>query len=59
MAKWIVSVAETEHYEIEVEADSEAEALEKGMAEWREAPDVGGYQIADTETDYTVHEKSN
>lgn len=48
MAKFIVQIAETRNFEIDVEADDDASAREAAMKVWREAPEVGGYEIADT-----------
>jgi hypothetical protein len=59
MPKFVVQIAETSNFQIEVEAADERAAEAKAMEVWRDAPEVGGYQIPDTETEVVaVVEKS-
>lgn len=51
MGKFIVQIAETRNYEIEIEAQSENSASELAMDVWRNADEVGGYEIPDTTTE--------
>lgn len=51
MPKFTVQIAETRNYQIEVEAADENAAREEARKVWRDAPEVGGYEIPDQETD--------
>lgn len=51
MAKFVVQIAETRNYEIEVDAADKRAAREAAWKIWREAPEVGSYEISDTETE--------
>ncbi len=51
MPKFIVQIAETRNFEITVDAADEATASTAAWKIWREAPEVGGYEIDETEDD--------
>lgn len=51
MKNFTVQIAETCNYEIQVQAEDEASAKTEALELWRNAAEVGGWQIADTETE--------
>ncbi len=48
MAKFIVQIAEVRNYEIAVTAADHLEAEAKAMKIYRDAPELGSYEIPDT-----------
>lgn len=57
MPKFTIHVAETRHFEFEVEAADEEAARDAGWKEWRDAPEVGGYELPDQETELSATAK--
>lgn len=51
MAKFAVQIAETRNYVIKVDAANKAAAEDAAMTIWRDAPEVGGYEITDQSTE--------
>lgn len=51
MPEFSVHLAETRHFIIPVQAVDTAEAREKAMELWRDAPVTGHWEISDTDTD--------
>ncbi len=51
MPTFSVHLAETSHFIIPVQAVDTAEAREKALLLWRDAPTTGQWQISDTDTD--------
>jgi hypothetical protein len=51
MAQYTVQIAETRNFEIVVDAPNPDRARVLAMQDWRNAPDVSGYEIPDTETE--------
>ena len=50
MTIFIVQIAETRNYEIVVDAPNTVTAGKVAMKKWRDAPEVGGFEIPDTTT---------
>ena len=50
MTIFIVQIAETRNYEIVVDAPNTVAAGKVAMKKWRDAPEVGGFEIPDTTT---------
>lgn len=51
MRTFLVQFAQTRNYEIEVTAADETVAKAKAWNIWRDAPELGSYEISDEETD--------
>lgn len=51
MPKFVVQIAETNNYELSVEATDEEQARELAWEEWRSAPTIGQWEIADMTTE--------
>ena len=48
MPTFIVQIAEVLNYEVEIEASNEGDARDAAFLKWRDADEVGGWQIPDT-----------
>lgn len=54
MQKFTIHVTETRHFEFEVDATDMEGARDAGWKVWREAPEVGGYELPDQETELSA-----
>jgi hypothetical protein len=51
MATFIVQIAETNNFELPIEAETEEQARKLAMEEWLSAPTTGQWEIADMNTE--------
>ena len=54
MAKFVMDVTVTTHFQFEVEAADQQSAFDRGVDEWRFAPTVGQWEQPGEETEYHI-----